>query len=165
MPCACAWKLLSSQNSVKKPPGSGTAGCQINGSLSFRPWRRPLSRNRGHSWGCRLALIRASLVSWEVESVSLFGKELLPGKVTCLCAPGLSLTSFLWGSSDLCLPAPCTRPHYAGALPSSQALPAKGLGSPFCPAPPSGPRRPVHREEQTLPCGFSSSQLLYIETS
>lgn len=41
--------------------------------------------------------------------MSFLATELLLGEVTSLCAPGLSLTSFILGSFDLCFQAPCTQ--------------------------------------------------------
>lgn len=143
---------------------------QINGSPSFRPEWCLVAHWAGtavHSWGCMLALIRASLMSWEVESLSIFAMELLRGKVTFLCAPGLLLTSFLWRSSDLCLQAPCTgAPLCWGFTFFASASSKRPAGSLLHPAlSRSSPGRLVPQGLCKHSCGFSSSQSLYIETS
>lgn len=152
--CACAWETVIPAEGKVTPPLRGHSRLpRINGRLSLRPGglSSPLSGTAAHSCGCSLALISASLMSWEVPAGSLFAPELLGDKVTALCAPGLSLTSCIRGSSDLCFQAPGTG-VLAGASSKGPA------GSPLHPAPPAGPQGGWCPGASAETRGFSSSQ-------
>lgn len=167
--CLCMGNSYSCRRESTSAGSAGTAGCSRSMAACPSGRRRSAARWAGtaaHSCGCRLALISASLVSWEVQSVSLFATELLGGKVTVLCAPGLSLSSFIQGSWDLCLQAPCPGAPLCCGFTFLAGASSKGpAGSPLHPAPTAGPQGGCCPGASTETPWFLQLPIFYKETS